>query len=71
MRVECEVEEVELENDYGKYTPGIRVTCPRCGHSARGYGTSPGGIRYCLVSLRNECPVGERNFYVAEGADND
>jgi hypothetical protein len=56
MRVKCEVEEVEQENDYGKSTPSIEVTCPRCGHSTQGYGTSPESIRYCLVSLRNESP---------------
>jgi hypothetical protein len=68
MSVQCTIEQAELEGDYGT-VDGITVTCSRCGHATESYGTHAGSIRRCLALLREECPKGQRNYYVAEGAD--
>jgi hypothetical protein len=70
-QVRCEVEEVELENDCGKMVEGVRVTCGRCGHTTESFGTGPASTRRCLALLREECPEGERNFYITEGENRD
>ena len=66
MRVECEVEEVEMEGDYAA-VDGVQVTCSRCKHQVEAFGTSARSIRACLAMLREGCPNGESNFYVADG----
>jgi hypothetical protein len=66
MRVECEVEEVELDGDFGA-VPGVCARCSRCGHETESFGTGGNSVRRCLATLREECPEGESNFYVAEG----
>lgn len=70
MKVECEIEEVELDGDYAT-VPGLCVACSRCGHEVEVYGTSARSIRRALVMLREECPEGESNFYCADGSDED
>ena len=65
MRVRCEIEETELEGDYGDVA-GVRAECSRCGHITESFGTDEPSIRRCLVLLREECPRGESNFYVSE-----
>lgn len=65
MKVACEVGEVELDGDYATVR-SICVTCSRCGHEAQAYGTSQRSVRRALVTLREECPQGENNFYVDE-----
>jgi len=64
--VTCTIEEVVLENEYGKEVAGVRATCSRCDHTTESYGTGEGSRTRCLVLLREECPEGERNFYVEE-----
>jgi hypothetical protein len=69
VKVKCDVNEVELEGDYD-LVESVSATCGRCGHTTESYGTSDASVRRCLVMLREECPRGERNFYVADtGAD--
>lgn len=68
-RVECEVEEITLENAEGYDLPGVRCTCSRCGHETESFGTSDASIRRCLALMREECPEGESNFYVTEDGD--
>lgn len=58
----CEVEEIELEGDYGD-VESVRVTCTKCGHATESYGTGDASRRRCLALLREECPRGESNFY--------
>ncbi len=65
MRVECEVEEVTLENDDGREVDGVEVTCGRCGHTEESFGTSEASVRRCCALLRERCPRGEGNFYKA------
>lgn len=68
MRVECAVDEIELDGDYGTVA-GLCVTCGRCGHSVEVFGTSDRSVRAGLVMLREQCPEGESNFYVAPEVD--
>ena len=67
-QVECEVEETEEENDNGRMQPCVKVTCGECGHVETSFGTSDKSIRRCLVMLKENCPRGEKNYYVADGA---
>ena len=66
MRVECEVEYVELENDHGGFQEGVKVTCSRCFHEEESYGTSDRSIRRCFVLMKENCPNGESNYYCQE-----
>jgi hypothetical protein len=70
-RVRCAVDDTHLPGDYD-LVPGVCVTCGRCGHTAESYGTDTPSVRRALVMLREECPRGENNFYVADdGSDQD
>jgi hypothetical protein len=63
MRVLCDVQQTELDGDYGS-VDGISATCSRCGHETQSFGTGEASIKRCLVLMREECPEGEKNFYV-------
>jgi hypothetical protein len=67
MRVECMIEECEIENDEGHEVPSVRACCRRCGHETEAYGTGEASIRRALVMLREECPRDESNFYIEVG----
>ena len=69
MKVECEIQHVELENDEDHDVEGVIVTCSRCDHCEESFGTSDASVRRCLVLLRENCPRDEKNFYVDESAD--
>lgn len=64
MRVECDKEDVVLDNDRGIPVPSVCVTCLRCNHKTTSYGTSEKSVTRCLVLLKEECPNSEDNFYV-------
>jgi len=66
MKVECEIEEDDVENEGGRLIDGVVATCSRCGHTTESCGTSDASVRRCLVLMREECPQGENNFYVVE-----
>jgi hypothetical protein len=57
----------ELEGDYGTVL-SIGARCSRCGHETESFGTGESSIKRCLVLMREECPEGESNFYVADDA---
>lgn len=65
MRIIAEVQEDELEGDDAQI-PGLRITCPRCGHEVEVFGTGEASAKRGGVMLRDECPRRERNFYVVE-----
>lgn len=65
VNVSCEIEETELEGDYGMVA-SIHASCSRCGHETESFGTSERSIQRCLALMREECPAGESNFYVAD-----
>jgi hypothetical protein len=75
VRVRCEVEEIELDGDYetadglAVSIPSVCARCLRCGHETESYGDSDASVRRCLVLMREECPRGERNFYVGDEED--
>jgi len=64
--VKATIEETELEGDERDDIPGIEATCTKCGHTTESYGQESVSIRRCLALLREGCPLGESNFYVAE-----
>jgi len=66
MKVECKVEEIEMENNEGRSIPSICVTCGRCDQTAEVWGTSERSVKRALMTLREDCEQGEENFYVAE-----
>lgn len=65
MKVTCEVQESTEENDDGYEVPCVVVTCSRCKHTTRSFGTSDASVRRCCVLMREECPRDEDNFYSA------
>ena len=64
MRVSCSVGYTTLEGDHGDDIDSVEVTCSRCQHTTESYGTSERSVNRCLVLLREQCPISERNFYV-------
>jgi hypothetical protein len=68
MRVECEIEETELEGDYAP-VEGVMATCSRCDHVTESFGTSDSSVKRCLVLMREECPKNESNFYYSARDD--
>jgi len=71
MRVKCTIDTAELENDSGHGVEGIVATCTRCNHETESFGTASASVRRCLALMREECPEGEDNFYLADGQDDD
>jgi DNA polymerase III epsilon subunit family exonuclease len=63
MKVLCEVDYCEIENEQGREVPCVKVTCGRCGHQTESFGQHEGSIKRCMILLKEECPNGERNFY--------
>jgi len=63
-KIKCIVEQTSAENGYGKETSAMSVRCSRCGHETESFGTSEGSIKRCLMLLSEECPRGEKNFYI-------
>jgi len=63
-KIKCKVEQSSTENDYGHETSTISVICGKCGHDTESFGTSESSIKRCLVLLHEECPRGEKNFYI-------
>jgi len=68
MRIPVEVEEIDLEGDFGP-VPSVKVTCSECGESVEVYGTSGRSIRRGCIMLREAC--NEKNYYVYEGDELD
>lgn len=65
-KVECTVKYQEVENDNGQMIDGVVVECGRCEHTVESCGTSSRSVRRCLALLREECAMGEDNYYVTE-----
>jgi hypothetical protein len=57
-------------NDLGEtiHAPGVRATCNECSHQTESFGTGGDSRRRCLALLRDECPMGETNWYEDEDA---
>lgn len=68
-KIECEIEEITIENDDGKEVDSIRATCTKCGNVTESYGTGERSIKRCLYLMRDSCPWGEDNYYVDQEGD--
>lgn len=67
MRVKCEVEYTELENDRGFPVDGVIVTCSRCERSEESFGQTEASVKRCFVLLKEGCD--ENNFYYSDEED--
>lgn len=65
-RVACEIGETWMENDEGRDVLATVATCTECGHETCSFGTTDRSVKRCLVLMREECPAGCDNFYVAD-----
>jgi hypothetical protein len=61
MRIPVEVEEIEMQGDYGT-VPSVQVTCSECGESVQVYGRGDASIRRGCIMLKEMC--GQKNYYV-------
>lgn len=64
-KIECDVTPTSVEFQ-GRDVLGVRVTCSACDHWEEAGGRSARSVRKCLAMLRENCPEGEKNFYVAD-----
>ena len=64
-KIECEIDIIMLDDDEGRPIRSVRATCTACGHTAVSFGEGPRSIKRCFALLREECPMGESNWYVA------
>lgn len=64
-RISTQTAHVELDGDYGT-VEGVELTCDRCGHSEESFGTGDASLMRCALLLRENCPRGEKNFYVVD-----
>lgn len=63
MKVPVSVELVMILNEEDREVEGVCVECSACGHTAEAYGTGPDSVKRACCRLREECPMGESNFY--------
>jgi hypothetical protein len=66
MQIICYIDKINMLNGNGKDVAGVTATCSRCNHTTKSFGTGEASRKRCLVLLREECPLGEKNFYVEE-----
>ncbi len=64
MKIHCDVEEAEVENEKGRMVDGVIATCEKCDHTVESFGTAQSSINRCLALMNEECPEGENNYYV-------
>ena len=70
--VTCDIEFIFLTNENGIDIDSVEATCSECDHATQAYGQQAVSVRRCLVLMREECPMGRRNFYTAaNGEDED
>ena len=65
-RVLCRVDRRQLQNENYREVDGVIVTCGKCNHEEQAFGSSERSVKRCLVSLRENCPLGEENYYDEE-----
>jgi hypothetical protein len=67
-KVECEIDIIWMADDKGGPTKGVRAKCISCGHETVSFGDGDRSIKRCLALMREQCPMGEKNWYkAAEG----
>jgi hypothetical protein len=69
-KIEASIAVVALkeENPLGEPldVAGVRATCSACGHETESFGVGRESRKRCLALLREECPLGESNWYEEE-----
>lgn len=65
-KVSCRIEEEERDNSKGRSVKGICATCTLCDHKTFSFGTGENSIKRCLATMREECPEGEKHYYIDE-----
>lgn len=68
-QVECEIDFDQQENDNGILVDCTHAYCTECEHETMSIGTGEASVKRCLVLMREECPMGRKNFYVSEEED--
>lgn len=68
MRVLVHIEEGQIQGG-SRWAPGLTAKCGRCSITVSSYGTGPNSARRNLALLREGCPLGESNFYVAKNPE--
>jgi DNA polymerase-3 subunit epsilon len=63
-QVDVDVEEALVADDHGRVVNGLKLTCTRCSHEVEVFGREMNSVKRGCAMLRDECPLGERNFYV-------
>jgi hypothetical protein len=66
MKVLCEIDYISRRGDHGQSIPSVCATCTRCQNEVKSYGDGQASIDRCLVVMREECPNGEKNYYVED-----
>lgn len=66
QKIDVNFEEIKAENEHKKLIPAVRATCTQCGHEVESFGREFASKRRCLALMREECPLGEDNYYVEE-----
>lgn len=67
--VKCSIEQFEIPStDYNGrpiMVPSVCARCSECGHETQSFGTGGASVTRCLVVMREDCPRGQSNYYVA------
>lgn len=64
-RVTINMSDEELDGDYGA-VEGVAAECSRCGHRTESFGRGEASASRCAALMREECPRGEKNYYVED-----
>jgi len=70
VEVICSIEYTRLLGDVGM-VDSVRAICLRCAHETESFGDEYKSVRRCLALMREECPLSETNFYIAEGGEDE
>lgn len=61
--IHCKITEEHLHGDNVRWIEGVVATCSLCNHQTQSFGTGEASILRCLAMLREDCPLGQSNFY--------
>lgn len=50
-----DIELLDVANDRGSTTPGVRATCPECGSTTESFGQEKKSLRRCMALMRDVC----------------
>lgn len=70
-RIECRITYGEAASESGVMVKCVRALCMHCGHKTLSFGQHDASVRRCLAVMREECPEGDKNFYVVDEDEHD